>query len=56
MDSYSIETCHMPQEYTIVFIYLTFIMIILFFKVIDVKQYNFINNYYHLFKRKKSYH
>ncbi|XP_026820895.1 metallophosphoesterase 1 [Rhopalosiphum maidis] len=54
MNNYSIETCHMPQEHTIVFIYFTSIMIFLYFKVLKFKQTSLINNNHHLFHRKKT--
>lgn len=42
-DKYSIDTCHMPQEYTIAFIYITFILIVLL-KSCKIKQHlQFIN-------------
>lgn len=59
-DNYSIETCHMPREYTIAFIYITFILIV-FFKSLKIKHFQFINikrfinkRYQRTFNRKKS--
>lgn len=63
MTDYSVETCHMPQEYTIALIYLTCIMILIF-KIFNIKQFfwdknvkTFINNkYQHLFNHTKLNH
>jgi len=56
MDNYSLKTCHMPREHTIVFIYLTSIIIFLFFKILKLKQTYSIKNDRHLLNSKKSNH
>lgn len=62
-DNYSIETCHMPREYTIAFIYIAFILIILFKSLKIKRNFKFTTNikqfinkkYQRIFNRKKSY-
>lgn len=36
-DNYSVETCHMPREYTIIIIYITYVLILLG-KTLKMKQ------------------
>lgn len=61
-DHYSIETCHMPQEYTIASIYITFILIVFYKSLYIKKRFQFINKskfinkkYQDIFNRKKSF-
>lgn len=54
MDNHSVKTCHMPQEYTIIFIYLIYIIIILV-KILNIKYYYWCVYLKHFIKKKYKY-
>lgn len=58
MENHSVTTCHMPQEYTIILIYLMYVIIIIIYQILNkyktqVNFKHYIKNKY-IFNNKKS--